>query len=124
MKSMPFVPSEKDPFADRRRWTANDCDTFEAIGILEPGAYELLEGEVIEKVGQNIAHSIANGKTFLALTLIFGADFVLMPVSVPVSDHDRPEPDVFVTKRPSHDYLTSDPTCCSTSSTLHGKAVR
>ena len=105
MKTASFTPSEKDPFADRRRWTADECDKFEGMGILEPGAYELLDGEIVEKLGQNIAHTFANTRTLFALSLIFGQDCTLMPVSVPISDENRPEPDVFVTRLPSRDYL-------------------
>jgi Uma2 family endonuclease len=99
------IPSEKDPFADRRRWTADDCRKFEVLGMLEPGTYELLDGEVVQKLGQNVPHSLANGRTFLALTLVFGPDYVMMPVSVAINDENRPEPDAFVTQRRNQDYL-------------------
>lgn len=105
MQTMPRIPSEKDPFADRRRWTADDCRKFEVLGVLEPGTYELLDGEVVEKLGQNVPHSIANWKTLLALSLVFGPDYVMMPVSVAMSDEDRPEPDASVTRLPARDYL-------------------
>jgi Uma2 family endonuclease len=106
MHSARQIPNEKDPFADRKRWTAEDCRRIEAMGLLEPGTYELLDGEVVEKLGQNVAHSLACKRTFLALSLVFGSDHVMLPVSVIVSDEDRPEPDVFVTKLPDQDYVS------------------
>ena len=106
MQNAPRVPSEKDPFADRKRWTADDCRKIEAMGLLEPGTYELLDGEVVEKLGQNLPHSVACGRVFLALTLVFGPDYVLMPVSIAVNDVDRPEPDAFVTHQPYRDYFS------------------
>jgi Uma2 family endonuclease len=101
------IPNDKNPFADRRHWTADDCEKLETLGILEAGTYELLEGEVVEKGGQNVPHAIANGKTFLALTLVFGADYVMLPVSLVVDPENRPEPDVIVTRRKTQDYLIS-----------------
>ena len=105
MQTAPPIPSEKDPFADRKRWTADDCRKVEVMGLLEPGTYELIDGEVVSKLGQNWPHSLACKRTFLALTLIFGSDYIQLPVSVTVGDEDRPEPDVFVTKLPDRDYL-------------------
>jgi Uma2 family endonuclease len=99
------IPSAEDPFADRRRWTADDCRKLEVMGLLEPGTYELLDGEVVEKVGQNLPHNIACRKTLFALTLIFGEGYVLLPLSIAVNEENRPEPDIFVTRLRDTDYL-------------------
>jgi Uma2 family endonuclease len=102
------IPTAENPLADRKRWTADDCRKLEAMELLIPGTYELIDGEIVEKVGQNLPHSIANGRTFLALSLVFGKDYTVLPVSIAVNDEDRPEPDVFVTKLPYKDYLGRD----------------
>jgi Uma2 family endonuclease len=106
MIKTPRIPSAENPFADRKRWTADECRKLEAMEILVPGTYELIDGEIVEKVGQNLPHGIANTRTFLALTLAFGQNYVMMPVSVAINDEDRPEPDVFVTILPVRDYMT------------------
>jgi Uma2 family endonuclease len=76
------IPMKDNPFPDRRHWTADDCQKLEAPGVLVPGAYELLDGELIEKLGQKGPHSNANFNVILALTLIFGSDYVMIPISV------------------------------------------
>lgn len=105
MASTLRIPTEQDPFADRKRWKADDCRKLEAMGLLEPGTYELIDGEIVEKVGQNWPHSLAGKKTFLALSLVFGADYVQLPVSISITEEERPEPDVFVTLLPDRDYF-------------------
>jgi Uma2 family endonuclease len=102
-KALP-MPMKDNPFPDRRRWTADDCQKLETLGILVPGTYELLDGEVVEKLGQNALHGNANINTYLALTLAFGTDYVMIPISVIINHQNRPEPDVFVTVQPRQFY--------------------
>src|SRR5437870_1529727 len=104
MINTPRIPTAENPFADRKRWNADECRKLEAMEILIPGAYELIDGEIVDKVGQNWAHSFAGKKTFLALSLILGGEYVQLPVSVAINDEDRPEPDVFATLLPDRDY--------------------
>lgn len=106
MKVAERIPNETDLFADRRWWTADDCRKFEALGVLEPGTYELLDGQVVEKSGQHVPHSLANWRTLITLSLTFGADYVMMPVSVALDDENRPEPDAFVSRLPNRSFLT------------------
>jgi Uma2 family endonuclease len=94
------------PFGHRKRWTVEHCRKLESMGFLEAGRYELIDGEIVEKVGQDLVHSIATKKIFLALTHAFGADHVLMPVSVAIDDTNNPEPDVCVTQLRDVDYLS------------------
>lgn len=105
MATATLTPTLADPFADRKRWTADDCRQFETMGMLEAGTYELLDGEVILKLGQNMPHRIANRRTLFALTLVFGEGYVLMPGTLPVDDENSPEPDVSVTRLHEQDYI-------------------
>jgi Uma2 family endonuclease len=91
------IPTETNPFPDRRHWTADDCQKFEGLGVLIPGTYELLDGQVVEKLGQNGPYSNANFNVILALTLVFGSDYVMIPISIAVNEENRPEPDACVT---------------------------
>ena len=99
------APTAQNPYPDRKRWTQTECDAMETLGVLVPGEYELLNGEIIKKVGQFVLHSRANMRVCLALTLTFGADYVLMPVSVPVNTENMPEPDASVTKETTDFYI-------------------
>jgi Uma2 family endonuclease len=105
MQTMPRIPSEKDPFADRRRWTADDCRKLEALGILEPDGYELLDGAVVERAGRGVAHGISHGRTLPNLCRVFRMDYVLPSVSIAVDDWNQPEPDVCVTRFPAREYI-------------------
>ena len=109
-------PSENlsllEPFAGRKRWTRSDCDFLERLGML-PRRYELIDGEVIEKVGQNLPHGICVMKAILWLAGIFGGDFVQTQITVEIAADDqatnRPEPDVFVLAKPAQEYTRTPP---------------
>ncbi|MBC7804937.1 MAG: hypothetical protein H7145_02185 [Akkermansiaceae bacterium] len=40
----------------RKKWTAKECQFLVDSGLLEPGKFELLDGEIIYKIGQSIEH--------------------------------------------------------------------
>jgi Uma2 family endonuclease len=100
------IPSAENPFAHRKHWTVNECRKLEAMELLIPGTYELIDGEIVEKMGQNVPHAIACKKLLFALTLVFGVDYVFMPVSVVINNTNNPEPDASVTTRRDTEYLT------------------
>jgi hypothetical protein len=101
------IPDERLPFADRRRWTAGECDKIEEAGMLVPGEYELLNRVIVETTGRSVAHSNAHTNTLFALIRVFGQDHVMLPVSIRISDYDRPEPDLIVTVFASREYLAA-----------------
>ncbi len=101
-----------EPFVGRKRWTRDDCSMLERLGML-PNRYELIDGEVIEKVGQNLPHGTCVIKAILWLAGIFGGDFVRTQVTVEIAETDqatnRPEPDVFVLVKPAQEYTRTPP---------------
>jgi hypothetical protein len=105
VQAVPRIPTDKDPFADRRRWTADDCRKFEVLGLLEPDKYELLDGVVVERVGRSVAHGIAHKEVMLSLVTVFGPQYVMMVVAIAINDENRPEPDACVTRLPTRNYL-------------------
>ena len=105
VKSASHIPVETHPFADRRRWTADDCEKMEAAGMLIPGEYELLDGVIVATLGRSVGHATAHTNVVFALRRVFDEDFIMLPVSIPISDYDRPERDALVTVRPGRDYL-------------------
>jgi Uma2 family endonuclease len=94
-------------FAGRKRWTRADCEFLERLGML-PDRFELIDGEIINKMGQNIPHGTCVMRAILWLSGIFGIDMVLTQISVEVLEGDqivnRPEPDVLVLSKPAQEY--------------------
>lgn len=87
-----------------KTWTREELALVESTGVLEGTHYELIEGELIDKMGRKHAHVLGTGETVDALKAIFGAKFVIQeaPIDVAAEDNARnePEPDVTVLRRP------------------------
>jgi Uma2 family endonuclease len=102
--SMTLPPPSLPPTpAGRKRWTRDDCMFLEHAGLLR-GRYELINGEIIVKMGQNRPHALAV-MCFIAYLLgIFGTDRVQTQATMEVRENDRvtnrPEPDVLVLREP------------------------
>ena len=82
------------------------------MGLL-PGRYELIDGEILEKMAKNPPHIIALMLLAAWLEGIFGRYFVRTqdPVVVPVPDEvsTEPEPDFAVTRAPTTAYAADNP---------------
>jgi len=85
----------------------------EFLRMLDTGAFdgkrlELLDGELIDKMGQKPTHASTIRRVTKLLAEIFGIDRVLVqaPVDVAISDRDRnfPEPDLAVVREAKPDY--------------------
>lgn len=83
----------------RKRWTRDDCLFLERSGLLE-GRYELIDGEIIDKMGQNRPHSLAISLVSAWLYLVFGPRRVTTQATIEVRQDERvtnrPEPDAAV----------------------------
>jgi Uma2 family endonuclease len=103
---VPLVPP-------RKRWTREECAVLEASGLFEQERLELVEGELISKMGKNRPH--ANSALLLAewLVQIFGFRFVNKEEPIDVAPEDNPtnepEPDLIVLKRESTLFPSSKP---------------
>ena len=101
-----------DRFPNRKRWTRNDCTFLERVGFT-PERYELIDGEIISKMGQNQPHAIAVTLLIKWLIAVFGGDFVLCQLPIEVTDADRPayqpQPDASVITQPITAYLSEPP---------------
>jgi len=90
----------------RHRWTRDDVQRMLDLGLLDPsGRYELIEGEVIEKMGQNERHVFVCIQIIKALLAVFGPDRVRPAAPVNVNTNNDPEPDAAVVKGTVRDYL-------------------
>ena len=87
----------------RKRWTREEMEELENSGFLT-GRYELLDGEIISKMGQNAPHSAAVMCVIAYLLAIFGRTRLRTQTTMEVKGKDkkgnRPEPDVFVLREP------------------------
>jgi hypothetical protein len=79
---------QPDPEPPRRRWTRAECAMLESCGVLDQERLELIEGELISRMGKKRPHANASRSIFIWLQEIFGVRFVLEeePVDVATSD--------------------------------------
>jgi Uma2 family endonuclease len=104
-----LVEREQETFPDRIRWTRQECTQLAEAGFLT-GRYELIDGEIIRKMGQGWMHSDVIVRLMTILTAIFGADFLRPQLPMTVSsDFNEPEPDVAVTEQPRNAYRGRHP---------------
>jgi Uma2 family endonuclease len=114
---MPEVLSEKpvpyDVIPNRIRWTVKQCDALRDAGYLTQ-RYELIDGEIISKMGQKPAHARRVNLFMAWLVRVFGADFVRVQSAIDIAEleaaYDEPEPDAVVTRSPESAYELRHPT--------------
>jgi Uma2 family endonuclease len=83
----------------RKRWSRQEVDFLENSGLLN-GHYELIDGDIITKMGQNPPHAITVMRLIAYLLRFFTPDCVRTQATMEVYEEDRPanrpEPDVVV----------------------------
>jgi Uma2 family endonuclease len=91
------------PTPNRIRWTRQQCDAIRDAGILT-GRYELIDGEIISKMGQKPPHPYMITALLVWLSRIFGADHIRIQSSLRLEagdgEYNEPEPDVAITIPP------------------------
>lgn len=106
------VRGRREPTPDRIRWTRGQCEAKRDAGFLT-GRCELVDGEIISKMGDNPPHSTAAGLLQDWLTEVFGSSCVRVQDTVDVGDadpeHNQPHPDVVVTRLPRKAYASRHP---------------
>jgi len=97
------LQSPPPPVPPRKRWTREQCAPLEASGLFERERLELVDGELISKMGKNRPHVNACAWMFLWLIDAFGREFVNAEAPIDVSPSDivwnEPEPDLIVLKK-------------------------
>jgi Uma2 family endonuclease len=95
-----------------KTWTRAEVAVLEGTGLFDGTHFELIEGELIDKMGKLRPHVIGVKHCLLALAAVFGEDFVDVGAPIDVSDADNPrnepEPDVIALRSRSSD-LSSNP---------------
>jgi Uma2 family endonuclease len=97
----------------RKRFTRSDVVRLNELGVFEGQRYELIEGDLIDKMGQNPPHAWTIAFVHLWLTKIFGGALVRGQLPIEVArgdqDHSEPEPDLVVVAERKLDYTTRHP---------------
>jgi len=100
----------------RKHWTRAECERLEALGIFEQQHVELIEGELIDKMGKNRPHVGAAALLTAWLIRIFGGSRVNAEAPIDVAPEDNPTnqpvPDLIVLSREYSDsaaYLSATP---------------
>lgn len=90
-----------------KTWTRAEVEILESTGLFEGRHYELIEGELIDKMGKNKRHVIGVNRTKQILDALFGVGYVYTeaPIDIAPGDNPRnePEPDVYVLRRKLED---------------------
>jgi len=111
LTDLPEAP--QPPIPPRKRWTREECAPLEAAGLFEREHLELVDGELISKMGKNRPHVNAFSSMYLWLVSAFGGDFVNAEAPIDVSPEDNPknepEPDLIVLNRPSRMFQSGNP---------------
>jgi len=84
-------------------WTREECALLERTGVLDLERYELIDGELILKMGKKGPHTRALMKLIIWLRAVYGETFVAQEPSILVGAGDfatsEPEPDAVVVNR-------------------------
>ncbi len=91
-----------------KTWTRDEVRVLEGTGLFDGLHYELIDGELIDKMGKLRPHVRGLRKTAETLEAVFGREFVdwQAPIDIAEADNPRnePEPDVVVLRRPSGEF--------------------
>lgn len=101
-----------EPGPKRKRWTRAECDFLVQNELLQ-GRFELIEGEILSKMGQEPPHAFVIVRLTAWLMEIFGGRFLRIQLPIDVSEVDNdtnePEPDATVVSLPDVEFLTGNP---------------
>jgi Uma2 family endonuclease len=101
MSAAPLLPYNNAIEAlPRKRFTRDEVDRLTELGFFDGCRYELIDGELIDKMGQNPPHASAIRLVLAWLTRVFPGDRILVQLPMEASPADRkrslPEPDLAV----------------------------
>jgi Uma2 family endonuclease len=97
----------------RKRFTRSDVARLNEAGLFEGQRYELIEGDLIDKMGQNPPHAWTVAFVHVWLAKAFGVALIRGQLPIEVAredrDHSEPEPDLVVVAEPRLDYAARHP---------------
>ena len=97
----------------RKRFTREEVDRLEETGLFNGQRFELIDGDLIDKMGQHPPHANAIRMLMELLAGLFGARRVMVQLPVEVGPDDSryslPEPDLAVLADAKANYATRHP---------------
>jgi Uma2 family endonuclease len=108
MSQLSTIPTPDAIAPARICWTVQACEYLESGGLLTPGKYELIHGEIIPKMSQKLPHMRVISRIFAYLLAAFGEDSAFSQGSLFLSLNSVPEPDGFATLN-AHNNTSSIP---------------
>ncbi len=111
MSTTAILPPREDGFV-RKKWSGQECEFLVKSGLLSPGKYELIAGEIILKTGQGRLHIAVVTRIIAALIVLFGIDAIQSQAQIGIGIKDEfndPEPDVTVLRGSVLDYIEHEP---------------
>jgi len=97
----------------RKRWTREQCSLLESSGLFERERLELVDGDLVSKMGKNRPHVNAVMLILVWLQKTFGEAFVdtESPIDVNSTDnaHSEPEPDLIVRDQERSRFISGNP---------------
>lgn len=105
------LPPREDGFR-RKAWSVSECRLLVDAGLLEAGKFELIEGEIVDKRGQDRAHICVVSHVLSALSPCFGPHSIQTHAQIGIGEIEEfndPEPDVAVLLGTLVDYIEREP---------------
>ncbi len=103
METASSFASPRPSAPPHKLWTREECAVVENIGRIDLQHYELIEGELVLKMGKNQPHMRAVLLLVSWLRGIFGQNFVVQEPAIDLRPEDNPssepEPDAIVLNR-------------------------
>src|SRR6266567_459280 len=105
------LPAQSNP--RRKLWTRSEYEELSASGLFDRQHLELIEGELIDKMGKKRPHVTSSARLVKWLMGIFGADYILQESPIDVAPEDNPTnepgPDLIVLNRDLNEFLHENP---------------
>lgn len=97
----------------RKRFTRSEVEQMLEVGLFAGQRFELIDGDLIDKMGQNPPHATSIRRGMLALMKLFGEEYVQvqLPMEAGAVDRERsvPEPDLAVVMECKPDFARRHP---------------
>jgi hypothetical protein len=105
------LPVQSDP--KRKLWTRSEFDELYSSGLLNGQRLELIEGELIDKMGKRRPHVISLTLLHQWLVGVFGWPLLNQAAPIDVSPEDNPtnepEPDLIVLRQDQSHFRKENP---------------
>jgi Uma2 family endonuclease len=103
--TLSYSLTDEIPVRERhKRWTREECAWLVEMGKLRGGSFELLEGNIVYKMGKKRRHVQANHFIAKWARRHFGEDYVQTQDPIALNEQNEPEPDVCVLRKTTAEY--------------------